>query len=66
MMFFGLLVLAGFVLLFVWLVRSASGGAGGGRGYGRHDPSVDIARERYARGEITSEELERIERDLRR
>ena len=67
MFLFGLLVLVGIVLLVVWLVRGASGAGQTRYGYGqRPDPAIEAARERYARGEITRDELERIEHDLRR
>jgi putative membrane protein len=57
---FGLLILAGIVLLVVWAVRSMSGS-------GQHHPAsppVDdacaIAKVRYAKGEITKEQYEEI------
>ncbi len=43
----------------VWLLRST-------RGHGSESSSaMDIARERYARGELTDEEFERIKRGLK-
>jgi putative membrane protein len=43
-----------------WLLSRSSGG-------GERRPSpLDIARERYARGELTREEFEHIREDLRR
>lgn len=64
MMFFGLLVLIGIVLLIVWIARSAGGMGGmGGMHMGQHDGrarACDIARERYARGEITKEQYDEI------
>ena len=61
---FGLLVLAGIVLLVVWAVRSMGGS-------GQHHPAappVDdacaIARARLAKGEITKEQYEEICRAL--
>lgn len=61
MMFFGLLVLIGVVLLIVWLATGPRGwwNKGGGR-----DQACDIARNRYARGEITKEQYEEICRTL--
>ncbi len=49
----------GLIALVVWIVHSV----GGGRGPSRVDP-VEIARERYARGEITREQFEEIRRTL--
>lgn len=71
MMFFGLLFLVGVVLLIVWLAREA-GGSGGHVGgpqgpyrSGTHE-ACDIARLRYARGEITKEQFEEICRTVGR
>ena len=55
----GLLFLGGLAALIVWAVTRA----------GRSGPSdrrspLDIAKERYARGEITREQLEQIKKDL--
>lgn len=75
--FFGLVVLVGLVLLAVWAVRAISAGGGaagsaagatpGGQptpGVPAADPALTIARERYAKGEITKEELDEILRTL--
>ena len=64
---FGVLVLIGIVLLIVWALRNSGGAGAGEQGrYGAHDPALEEARKRYARGEISRDELEQIERDLRR
>ena len=67
MLFFGLLVLIGIVLLVVWAVRSSSGhGHVGGMGHmgppaaPGHDEAVAIARRRLASGEITKEQFDEI------
>lgn len=69
MLFWGPVMLIGLIVLVVWLVRSTPGagpGAGGGPADGGGDP-LDGARkilaERYARGELDSEEYQ--ERVLR-
>ena len=64
MIFGGLCSLAfliGFILLIIWVVkqinlRSSSGNT--------HDNALDIARQRYARGEIALPEFEEIKRNL--
>jgi hypothetical protein len=81
MSLFGLLVIAGVVLLIIWAVRQA-GSHPGGQGphtmvppYGEsrpaappvqaEDPAVTAARHRYAQGEITKEQLDEILANLR-
>ena len=59
---FSLAVLFGIVLLIIWAVkqfnqRPAAGGGGG-------DNALNIARERYARGEITQAQFDEIKRAL--
>lgn len=62
MMFFGLLVLVGIILLIVWLARAPHGGSQStGQRYGSAtSDACDIAKLRYARGEITKEQFEDI------
>lgn len=62
MMCFGLLFLIGIVVLIVWLARSSSGTGSGAMGQNRSgtQEACDIARLRYARGEITKEQFEEI------
>jgi putative membrane protein len=62
MMVFWLLVVVGIVLLLVWAVRQVThrgptGASGGSR-------ALEIVQERYARGEITREQYEKMRRDL--
>ncbi len=62
MLIFWALVIAAIV----WIVRAVSRpGTGGGREYapGR-DNALAILRERYARGEISKEEYDRMRQDL--
>lgn len=57
---FWVIVIAGVVLLIVWLVRQQ----------GKHDPeyrqnaALDILKQRYARGEINKEEFDRMKKDI--
>jgi putative membrane protein len=48
----------GVIAVAVWGIRQFARGRDGGRS------PVDIARERYAKGEVTAEEFERLRRDL--
>ena len=48
----------GVIALIVWAIRQFSEGRGGG------GSAIEIARGRYARGEISREEFEQIRRDL--
>lgn len=76
MSFFAVLFVAGIVALIVWAIRSATDrrhheGAGGpgmhvGSVASPRDPALEELRRRYAAGEITREEFEAIDRDLRR
>jgi putative membrane protein len=59
---FGFLLLIGFIALVVWLA-TRNWGASGTSGEGRNN-ALDIARERYARGEISHEEFEKIKKNL--
>lgn len=65
MLAFGVLVLAGIVLLVVWAVRASAGhGVAGGSapapGAAGHDEAVAIAKRRLASGEITKEQYEEL------
>lgn len=74
MILFGLLVLAGIVLLIIWAIRALGGGhpqAGAQQpGTGQppapvgHDEAVAIAKRRLASGEITPEQYAEIMRTL--
>jgi putative membrane protein len=57
---FGLLVLAGFVLLVVWAMRSMSGSAQHPQPPSSTGDACAIAKVRYAKGEITKEQYEEI------
>jgi putative membrane protein len=57
---------AGIVALAIWVVQSAWGDHGALRHVThRNDSAEEIARRRYARGEITREQYTRILEDLR-
>lgn len=67
MMLFGLLVFAGIILLAVWAIarlarneRQTSNTPSGSS-----EDAITILQRRYARGEITREEYERIRSDLK-
>jgi putative membrane protein len=62
---FLVLWVAFFVFRIVFWSRRNRGG-GPARGYGYRDPAVAILRQRYARGEITREQYDRIMTDLER
>lgn len=63
---FGMLIVAGIVVLVIWAVRAASGH---GRSETtappeRHDEAIAIAKRRLASGEITLEQYQEIVRTL--
>ena len=62
MMLFWVLVVGGIIWLVVWLARRP-GGMAGEPGAGARTP-LDILKERYARGEISRDEFERMKHDL--
>lgn len=57
---FWLLVVIGVILLIVWIVRQTSGREGGRGG----ETALDILKKRYAKGEISKEEYEKMKDDL--
>ena len=59
---FWLLVIAGVVALVVWAVRNASGRGTGSARQGAD--ALEIARRRYASGEISKEKFEQLKSDL--
>jgi putative membrane protein len=63
-LFFGLMVLAGIVLLVIWAVRAMSGAGQHPQMPPRVDDACAIARTRLAKGEITKEQYEEICRVL--
>jgi putative membrane protein len=67
MMFFGgwmMIVWIIIIGLIVWGVVALTTHAGGSPSGGERRNPLDIARERYARGEISREEFDRIKKDL--
>jgi len=65
---FGLMVLAGIVLIVLWAVRKPSSAHPGVTGMQteqqRMDPALMIARERLAKGDISPEDYEKLVRAL--
>ena len=57
MIFFWIIVIA----LLVWALTSLTSGKDSGKD---REKALDIARERYAKGEITKEAFEQIKKDL--
>jgi len=56
---FGIILLAGIVLLLAWAAK------GWGKGRNQIDEgALDILKKRYARGEITREEFERMKHEI--
>ncbi len=53
--------LVGIILLIFYGIRALSRS---GAGPGKESSALDIARNRYARGEISNEEFEQLKRDL--
>jgi uncharacterized membrane protein len=58
--FFAAIALAGIVLLVIWAVRAMSGTGQHPHSPPRVDDACAIARARFAKGEITSEQYEEI------
>ncbi|MHB8173836.1 MAG: SHOCT domain-containing protein [Nitrospirota bacterium] len=56
---FLVLIVIGVVLLIVWLVKKS----GIERGHGE-ESALDILKKRYAKGEISKEEYERMKKDI--
>ncbi len=70
MMFFGGWMIVGLIFtiviigLIVWAVVALTRRGASSPGGGEKRSALDIAKERYARGEINREEFERIKKDL--
>jgi putative membrane protein len=60
MLLFWGLIIVGLVLLVRWLWDQGRPAGGGGVG----EAPLDILKRRYARGEITKEEYDRVKQDL--
>jgi len=61
MFIFWALLITGIILLIVWIIRRVSYA---GKDLSRKGKAIDILEERYARGEISKEEFERMKRDI--
>jgi len=55
---------AGVFALVVWIIAKLVGHENSRAASGRKSNPLDIARERYAKGEITQDQFEQIKRDL--
>lgn len=68
MLLFGVLIIAGIVMLVIWAVRASGGHTSGGMtshpGVAGHHEAVAIAKKRLASGEITKEQYDEIMRSL--
>lgn len=67
MMFGGLGMLlfwGGIIVLIVWGIKKLTGRGDSGSGTSEKRSPLDIARERYAGGEISREEFEQLKKDL--
>jgi putative membrane protein len=60
----GVIFWIGVIVLIIWGVRELTRRGGGNSGGGSGSSALDIARERYARGEISREEFETIKKNL--
>lgn len=67
-MFFGILlglaVLAGLVILIIWLVRRSGSSEYKSSHFSSNSSAIEIAKERYAKGEISQEEHQRLISEL--
>ncbi len=64
MMLFMVLFWGGIIALIAWLVIRTTRSASHGSTIPGEQSPLDIARERYAKGEISRDEFERIRKDL--
>jgi putative membrane protein len=53
-----------FIGLIVWIIMRASGHGYRHHGWAANQTPLDIAKERYAKGEITKEQFEQLKKDL--
>lgn len=59
-----LLFWGGIIALIVWGIKKLTERSGPGTGSSEKSSPLDIAKERYARGDISREEFERMKKDL--
>ncbi len=63
-MFWMVLIWGAVIAFIVWVVRKLTDRGDPGQGTGGGPDPLEIARERYARGEISREVFEQMKRDL--
>ena len=55
---------AGIIALVVWVIAKLAGSSGSEKSSGGRQNPLDIARDRYARGDITRQQFEEMKKDL--
>lgn len=61
----GMILFWGILILLVWyLIKQIGGGGASGKGSTQSESALDILKKRYARGEISKEEFDRMKQDL--
>ena len=64
MIFLTVIFWGGIIALVVWGITRITRGNRTGGGTGENRSPLDIARERYAKGEITKEQFDQLKKDL--
>ena len=64
MMFMMIVFWGGIIALVVWVITRLTKGGSTGGGTGERRSPLDVAKDRYARGEITKEQFDQFKKDL--